>query len=47
MFKKKKILSNIPQVGFEPMTYTRRKEASAFNLSATQLVWDLESTLDS
>ena len=33
MFKKKKILSNIPQVGFEPMICSRRKEAGAFNTS--------------
>ena len=46
MFKKKKILSNIPQAGFEPMTWSRRNGTSAYNLSATQLVWELESTLD-
>ena len=46
MFKKKKILSNIPQVGFEPMTCSRKKEASAFNLSATQLIGEFQGTLD-
>ena len=38
MFKKKKILSNIPQAG--------SLGASDFNLSTTQLVLDIESTLD-
>ena len=46
MFKKKKILSNILQAGFEPMTWSRRKEASAFNLLATQLVLEFQGTLD-
>ena len=38
MFKKKFFLSNIPQAGFEPMTCSRMKGTSAYNLSAIQLV---------
>ena len=46
MFKKKIFLSNISQAEFEPMTCSRMKGTSAYNLSATLLVCDMESTLD-
>ena len=46
--QKKKILSNtIPQAGFELMTCSCSLGAIDFNLSTTQLILDVESTLDS